>query len=92
MEWISVSDRLPPRSFIESDDDSIEYEGHMVLLFFPASEGSPEENYEILVGIYEEEDLSPFPNIPHWRVYSNSWSNVESAPTHWMPLPDPPKD
>lgn len=89
MEWISVSEKLPPLSFVESDDAEDPYESNMILLYISNDRGS--EHSEILVGIYEEEDLSPFPNIPSWASYNGgSWHDLETYPTHWMPLPAPP--
>lgn len=30
-------------------------------------------------------------SIREWRVYTNDgWADVESSPTHWMQLPEPP--
>ena len=92
MNWISVKDQLPPRSFVLRDDQECPYEAVMILLFIPAPEGPGEDRSEVLVGIYEEEDLSPFPNIAEWLSYDgDSWTRLERTPTHWMPLPRGPK-
>jgi hypothetical protein len=89
MEWISVKDKLPPVSFVESDVESDPYEPYPVLFFIPGhSDG------EIVVGWYEEENLSPFPNIPRfvlWNGHNMDDSTEVGEPTHWMPLPEPPK-
>jgi len=90
-EWIKCSERLPPKSYIESDDADIPYEAHRVLLLIPNS-----QDYDVMCGWYEEEDLSPFPNIPRWIGWvitdEDGYCVDLKTPTHWMPLPKPPQE
>lgn len=86
--WIKVSNRLPPASFVESDDDDLPYEAIPVLLCLP-----DRNDHDLVVGIYEETVLDPFPNIGIWKGWNGeNWSDLPVDPSHWMPLPDFPKD
>ena len=89
-QWISMKDRLPAASYIESDNDSDPYEANMVLFYIPG--GKNPDDYEIVTGWYEEENLYPFPNIPHFFGWNGkSLDDLDyKEPTHWMTLPEPP--
>jgi hypothetical protein len=89
-EWISVKDRLPPISFREDDNPSMPYEPHCVLLYIPPPEGRDKDHALIIVGIYEEEVLEPYPSIGRWFNLNNDCQELFYHPTHWMPLPEPP--
>lgn len=77
MEWISVEDRLPT-----NDDD--------VLVYNPKDGISIGEFDLAKVHGYYEEDGSYFITNSGWET-EYSWAPYMS-PTHWMPLPEPPKE
>jgi hypothetical protein len=90
-DWIDLTIQSPPVSYVESDNPSAPYEAHMVLFYVPDFNDRTRD--EILVGYYEEEVLSPFPNIPRFLSW-NGWDSYElefSPPTHWMQLPKSPR-
>lgn len=81
MEWISVKDRLPPQDgspFLGYDAEKEDTGKIYVLIYVPAKKYPPGE-FEKLS--YEE----------HYLEASGegyfTWN-----PTHWMPLPQPPKE
>lgn len=79
MEWISVKDKLPEKSGRYMVYEVKEEHSHNCAAY----------NY-------------PYPccgvNIAYFRCFQSSnweWSSFEKykcTPTHWMPLPEPPKD
>lgn len=77
MDWISVKDRLP-----ENDDD--------VLVYNP-KDGIHigEFNFDELSEYYEKDGSYTTTNCGWHTQYE--WAPYMS-PTHWMPLPLPPKD
>ncbi len=77
MEWISVKDRLP-----ESDEE--------VLVYNPRDGINLGEFDSEEVRGYYEKDGSYFITNSGWDV-QYEWAPHEN-PTHWMPLPQPPKD
>jgi len=89
-EWISVKDMLPKPSFVESDNESDPYQAEMVLVFIPNKSDHP--GY-IVQAVYEVDPI--FRNLSRWLAYIvienyANWEEIEE-PTHWMPLPEPPK-
>lgn len=93
MEWISVKDQLPPVSFIESDDENVPYECHYFLVF---SDEKP--------GIMCVASLMQIQDPEHWNEGDFYWdlyipkcggNTIErdfDCFTHWMHLPQPPKE
>ena len=78
MEWISVKDRLP-----EDDQHVLVYHAedfHITVGYF-------ESDY---VQYYIESDGSKFYTDDGWET-EISWAPKGDV-THWMPLPEPPKE
>lgn len=81
MEWISVKDQEPPKDgspFLCFDDEK-EYEGKIYVIVFVKARKYPPGEFEKLS--YDE----------HYREASGEGYFIWH-PTHWMPLPNPPKD
>lgn len=76
-EWIKTSERLP-----ESDDD--------VLVYNPKDGITIGQFNKDEVHGYYESDGSYFITNSGWDV-QYEWAPYMS-PTHWMPLPNPPKE
>lgn len=63
--------------------------------WIPASERLPEENMDVLIALKNGHFV-----VGHQRkemlltVWRDSWANLRlfEMPTHWMPLPEPPKE
>ena len=77
MEWISVKERLP-----ELDE--------YVLIYWQLKKGKKEED-----GFYDMIEIASLDSITHRKdQVSTEWKDKEyngKEPTHWMPLPKPPK-
>lgn len=89
MEWISVKEKLPPLSYVESDNADDEYKAHYVLLY------SNEKTFCVgyLVKEQDEEkwscgDLSWEVLLPgeDWTIHDINFDIF----THWCELPKPP--
>ena len=79
-EWISVKDRLPPMA--EQCDNEAD-----VLLFIPQRDGCKQNG--IYLGCRRPFVING--NIVAWTVWA--WHYWEDpVVSHWMPLPDPPKE
>ena len=85
MEWISVEDRFPP------DQEPV-----LVLCFFDYKNLPKEKEYSI--GYYSVEARKWFPSYQGIEFYGEG-GELDTAYlgdggyiTHWMPLPEPPKD
>lgn len=53
----------------------------------------PNCHYAVATGYYEPQSYHKTPR-PYWASTAKYWgvqSNRDFAPTHWMPLPDPPQ-
>lgn len=91
--WISIKDKKPPISYLGSDNAEDLYECHPVLVL------SKEEP-----GIYCVAYLVKNQNENHWNFGKLSWEFYIPGQggdiierdfdtfTHWMPLPEPPKE
>jgi len=93
MKWISVKEKLPPKSFLESDDENVPYEAKMLLLYY---EPDSADGAFITSGIYTEVDLSPYANIPKWEAYVKTdmdtyWVEI-NEPDYWMLFPELSKE
>ncbi len=78
MEWISVKDQLP--------DD-----GQYVLVYHS-------DDFHITVGYFESDNVRFYIESDGKKFYTDSgweteipWAQKGSV-THWMPLPEPPKE
>ena len=77
--WISVKDKLPT----ESDGT--------VLVCMP--DVWPYNDKELFVNAKHDRRV----RVAHYSEFSNDWTyemggkNKEFRPTHWMPMPEPPK-
>jgi hypothetical protein len=93
MEWISVKEKLPPISYLESDNEDDQYECYPVLVF---SEEAP--------GIYCVAYLVQNQDEDNWNLGDLSWQlyipgsggdiidrDLEVF-SLWMTLPDLPKE
>ena len=49
--------------------------------------GNPSEGYHIALARYEPYGIAGF-----WTYAFNPYSDIAVEPTHWMPLPKPPKE
>lgn len=92
MEWISVKDRLPEYdvevlmwSVCDLCEAKKEHDHRSIKNFFGISIGSYGEKDHVAYTWYESH---PDQKPEYWH-YLNCWSPTE--PTHWMPLPEPPK-
>ena len=84
-EWISVKDRLP-----EVPKDRIFVE----VLALHQEEGSDLKMYDIL-RYYAPNDLLPHYVGWHYQDTASIWDQIvdlEAGLTHWMYLPEPPKE
>ncbi|HMG14876.1 MAG TPA: DUF551 domain-containing protein [Saprospiraceae bacterium] len=78
MEWISVEDRLP-----ENDEDVLVYHA---------------DDFHITVGSFEKDNVSFYIESDGSKFYTDSGWETEipwaqkGGVTHWMPLPESPKD
>lgn len=91
MEWISVKDRLPEISYFESDNESVPYESHPVLVF-----SSEKPGIMCVAYLCQEQDEKK------WSFGDFSWEsyipgdggNIAEIDfevfSYWMPLPSPP--
>lgn len=80
MDWISVKDKEPPKDgtpFLGYDHDAEDYGKIYVLIYVPALEFSGEFS-----GLNRKECYQEASGEGYF-----TWN-----PTHWMPLPEPPKD
>ena len=78
MKWISVEDRLPPKSDHKRTQK--------VLLWIDGAEKSP---YTLGYGIMNDGVNYPY-TIRKWASTDSSHDMIYGAVTHWMPLPEPP--
>ena len=79
-EWISVNDDLPQKS------DHIRTQ--TVLLWCL---GQPKSPYTLGYGIMNDGINYPF-TIKNWVSTDSGCNIIYGDITHWMPLPEPPKD
>lgn len=89
MEWISVKDRLPQLSYVESDNEDDPYESNPILLY--SNENIPFVGYLIKEQDEKCWDFGEFQwgcYIPGGHINDVDFDKV----THWMPLPSPPED
>ena len=78
-KWISINDSLPAKS------NSVRTQ--TVLLWNSGVCGSP---YTLGYGVMDDGVNYPF-NVEYW-CYQQSGNTIHGAVTHWMSLPEPPKE
>lgn len=91
MEWISVNDKLP-------DTDNKNEHTYDVLVYIPKREGC--HQYGIYLGKIKFTKGSPDGSNNIWGIPTQDcdwtiwgWGYFEEPiVTHWMPLPEPPKE
>lgn len=87
MEWISVKEKLPPISYVESDDEDHPYEGIHFLLY------STQKCMCVGYLVKDQDEKSWNHGDLSWEVYIPN-EHIEDVDfekfTHWMPLPKPP--
>ena len=80
MEWISVRDKEPPKDgspFLGYDPDAEDLGKTYVLIYIPEKKYPPGEFFKLSHDAYYRE--------------ASGEEYFEWKPTHWMPLPEPPK-
>ncbi len=88
--WISVKDRLPPLSYVESDNVDDAYEGIHFLLF-------TKEDVCVVGYLVQNQDKDDWNFGEYtWEIYIPCAGGlIEELDfdkvTYWMPLPKPPK-
>lgn len=87
---IEVFDKL-----IKSTTDSIDFGGENVSKWIPVKQRLPKQGKEVLIYCY-----NPFSGYPiNYRIRVSKmldlngeyWDSTSIPPSHWMPLPKPPK-
>lgn len=90
-EWISVNERLPPISYLESDNEDDPHEAYPVLVFSDEEPGIFSVAYLVKE---QNEDRWNFGDLS-WEIYIPNGGGVDEVDfdvfSHWMPLPKPPK-
>ena len=79
--WISVKDRLPERKEYLHESNVIRGSSEYVLVYISAT--FPYKRMFVTIGRYSYDEM-----YPRWVVRSSHDGDV----THWMPLPEPPKE
>lgn len=79
--WISVKDRLPERKEYLHESNVIRGSSEYVLVYISAT--FPYKRMFVTIGRYSYDEM-----YPRWIVRSSHDGDV----THWMPLPEPPKE
>lgn len=90
---------LHNHAFLEGDDRSIVYnviqKQPTVGGWISMKDRLPEENLEYIV-YATDEDGERFVTTDHWNKYVRQWylfdKGSSTTVTHWMPMPEPPKE
>lgn len=80
MDWISVKDRLP------EDDENIKFYDNNGLKIAPFLVFDGDIFICPRLKAYQKLNALRLDNINEWIWYQHLWI------THWMPLPEPPKE
>lgn len=84
MEWISVNDRLP------EDDKSLRFHVDGVISFTTVMVYTQHGLYAIANRLKHDPIGSPY--LDEYATNGWIWSRGCGEVTHWMPLPEPPKE
>lgn len=74
-------------------------DGTEIILFCPRGDGTPGKTYRLTSGswfipptcTYTPDPEEDFDEPPSWLSWDGGFSENTMMPTHWMPLPEPPK-
>jgi len=79
MKWISVDERLP----------DIYYPDKLLVVV-----KDPNCSYVAMAGFFDvyENDEIHFTQVAHFELEDPGCIDLPAKVTHWMPLPDPPKE
>jgi hypothetical protein len=97
MDWISVKDRLPDNGKKVLFTYKNRLGNDRILVGYRVERSTVEVTgeYDEYCEYHEEDDC--FYSMPGWYEQQENWDDYASIfvhdgePTHWMPLPQPPK-
>lgn len=89
MYLIEEAEELFP-SQVEAIADHLIANGVTVQRWVPVTERLPEEDVRVLVWLSKQDFL--YTRIDTDRLINGKWTRWNWRVTHWMPLPEPPKE